>query len=157
MAHPACINHNDDMIRDCLTKDCGLLASILAGQALPPIETVSSLSCEGSNNGNTFTPAYSKGASGCVNSPLPVSSKDTLFNPLKRKPSEENWYENLLPFNKKSICDDKDLDFPSSKPLPNNDINSYSQCQELIYNNPTDTLVDFQELNELAFTSKYFQ
>ncbi|KAH9700720.1 NAC domain-containing protein 18 [Citrus sinensis] len=157
MARPAYVNHNDDMIRDCLTKDCRLLASILAGQALPPIETFSSLSCQGSNNGNSSTPAYGECAPGGVNSPLTVSSKDTLFNPLKRKPSEENWCENLLPFNKKSICDNKDLDFPLSKALPNHGIDYYSQCQEGIYNNPSDTLIDFPELNELAFTSKYLQ
>lgn len=74
------------MIRDCLTKDRRLLASIFAGQALPPIKTVSNLSCQGSNYGNIFTVAYTEGASGGVNSPLIVSYKDSI------QPIEEEAY-----------------------------------------------------------------
>lgn len=40
----ACHTYTDyktDMIADCLNKDCRLLASVLAGQTLPSIETVS--------------------------------------------------------------------------------------------------------------------
>lgn len=149
-------NNNADMIRDCLNKDCRLLASILSGQALPPIHTVSTLGCQGSNNGNSSTSiVFEDGTADKVNSPLTFSSLDTYFNPLKRKPNEENKYENLFPSNKTLNCDNRDQVLSFSKALLNNDINYYGQCQEGICTNPSDPSIDFQEVHELPFTSKY--
>ncbi|KAJ0084679.1 hypothetical protein Patl1_30728 [Pistacia atlantica] len=154
-ARPTYTDRNTDMITDCLYKDCGLLALILANQPLPPIQTISS-----SNNGNSFTSVYEGGghSDNIGKSPLTVSSLDTYFNPLKRKPSvQENRYENILLSNRTPNNDSMNEDLPLNKTLPNDNLNYYTQCHEGIYPNMSDPITDFQELNEFAFTGKYLQ
>lgn len=52
---PTYINYRSDTITDCLYNECQVLASILASQALPPIQSISSVSFEGSNIANNYT------------------------------------------------------------------------------------------------------
>lgn len=92
---PTYINYYSDIIRDCQDKDCQLLASILASQALPPIQTISSLSFDASNKANSFTSVHGTGPNN-LNTPIPVSTLGSYNNQLEWKSSEENKYENFL-------------------------------------------------------------
>lgn len=151
--HPTHTNYNTDMITECLNKDCRLLASILAEQALPPIETISRVNFQGINKGNSFTLVYDDG-NNKVNYPITVSSSENN-NALKRKCNEEDGHHNLLPCNKKLNSGNRIEDLPPSKTLSGNDVNYYgqSQSQDRLYDpNPSDPIVSFLELNEFTFT-----
>ncbi|KAI9196404.1 hypothetical protein LWI28_023625 [Acer negundo] len=131
-ACPMYTKNNHDLITDSLYKDCQLLASsVLSDTTLPPIEYISSVSCQGSKNGNSFEK---------LNSPVTGSSLDTYFKPLKRKPSEENVYDqNILLSNKKPDVDYRDENFLLGKAFPN----YYNQLQH-VYLNLSDPVNDFQ-------------
>ena len=92
---PTYINYYSDIIWYCQDKDCQLLASILASQALPRIQTISSLSFDASNKANSFTSVHGTGPNN-LNTPIPVSSLGSHNNQLEWKSSEENKYENFL-------------------------------------------------------------
>ncbi|KAF2283340.1 hypothetical protein GH714_002419 [Hevea brasiliensis] len=141
---------NKDLVR--------LLASILAGQTLPPIETISCISNQGSNKDNSFTLVYEDG-SDMLNSPITVASFDN-HSSLKRKPNEEARCENLHPSNKKLDNGNRDEDLLPRHTLPNSDLNYYhqNQLQESFYTSNTfDPISGLLELNELAFSGKYLQ
>ncbi|KAM3692317.1 hypothetical protein ACJW30_08G078000 [Castanea mollissima] len=124
-----------DIIRDCQDKDCQLLASILASQALPPIQTISSLSFDASNKANSFTSVYGNGPNN-LNTPIPVSSLESYINQLERKSSEESkYYENFL---SNEILKDRNenKDLQPSKTLAIYDMNYYSQGQSQDIFNP---------------------
>ena len=105
-------------------RDCRLLtSSVLSDKTLPPIESISSVSCQGSKNGNSFEK---------LNSPVTGSSLDTYFEPLKRKRSDENVYDQNI----------RDENFLLGKAFPN----YYSQLQD-VYLNLSDPVTDFQKLN----------
>ncbi|XP_021681110.2 NAC domain-containing protein 68-like [Hevea brasiliensis] len=151
-------NYNNDMITDCLNNGCRLLASILAGQTLPPIETISCISNQGSNKDNSFTLVYEDG-SDMLNSPITVASFDN-HSSLKRKPNEEARCENLHPSNKKLDNGNRDEDLLPRHTLPSSDLNYYhqNQLQESFYTSNTfDPISGLLELNELAFGGKYLQ
>jgi hypothetical protein len=140
--------YNADMIMDNPFKDCQMLPLIIKG-ALPPIETISSLSFGGSQKGNHLTSVYGD-ASNNLKSSTTVSSLDSYF----RKFSEENEYESFLS-NEKEI---KDLQ--TSKTLTNYNMNCYSQNHSQYDNfnpKPSEPISVFQELIELPFTEKYLQ
>lgn len=86
-------NYENDMINECLKKDCGVLASILAGKTLPIIQSISSVGNQGSSVDNGFTSAYEDGR--CFNT----------YGSLKRKPNEEVECDNFVPSNKKISTD----------------------------------------------------
>ncbi|XVE59805.1 hypothetical protein DITRI_Ditri05aG0076400 [Diplodiscus trichospermus] len=135
-----------DMITDCLNQDCQVLALLLAGQALSPMEANSTTTCQGSNS---FISVSGEG-SDKVNLPLLVPSLNNYFSPLKRKLSLGNRQENLIPSDKKLNNNKRNEDFPPIKILPNNDLNycSRNQSQDGIYNPyPTDSSIEFNELN----------
>lgn len=132
---PTNINHYSDIIRDCQDKDCQLLASILASQALPPIQTISSLSFDASNKANSFTSVYGNGHNN-LNTPIPASSLGSYINQLERKSSEESkYYENFL---SNEILKDRNenKDLQPSKTLAIYDMNYYSQDQSQDIFNP---------------------
>ncbi|KDP44083.1 hypothetical protein JCGZ_05550 [Jatropha curcas] len=160
MEESCCINanYNSDMITDCLNKDCQLLASILAGQTLPPIETISGVSNQGSNKDNGFTSTYEDN-SDKLNSPVTVSSFSNL-SPLKRKPNEEVRCDNLISVDKNLDSGDKVDDLLHRDMLSSNNLNYYShnQSQYSFYNpNMFDPISGFLELNEFAFIGKHIQ
>nr|UBT01636.1 NAC transcription factor 32 [Litchi chinensis] len=148
-------NNNQDMITDCLYNDYPLLASILADQTLTPIETISSISCQGNKNGNNFTTIYENSYEK-LNSPLTGSSLDTNFKLLKRKPSEENVSEDIPLSNKKLSVDYRDENLSLGKTFPSEDINYYNHLQD-VYPNLSAPVIGFQALNELALTEKNLQ
>ncbi|KAM3740088.1 hypothetical protein ACB098_08G072800 [Castanea mollissima] len=132
---PTNINYYSDIIRDCQDKDCQLLASILASQALPPIQTISSLSFDASNKANSFTSVYGNGPNN-LNTPIPVSSLGSYINQLERKSSEESkYFENFL---SNEILKDRNenKDLQPSKTLAIYDMNYYSQDQSQDIFNP---------------------
>ncbi|KAL4611020.1 hypothetical protein ACB092_08G093400 [Castanea dentata] len=132
---PTNINYYSDIIRDCQDKDCQLLASILASQALPPIQTISSLSFDASNKANSFTSVYGNGPNN-LSTPIPVSSLGSYINQLERKSSEESkYYENFL---SNEILKDRNenKDLQPSKTLAIYDMNYYSQDQSRDIFNP---------------------
>ncbi|XP_038706501.1 NAC domain-containing protein 72-like [Tripterygium wilfordii] len=145
-ARPSDTDYCNDMIRDCLNKNCCVLASLLAGQPIPSMEAISGVSFQGCNNANSFPMAYGEG--GKVNPPMAVSSLDYYFNPLERKPDEETSYEIINPFNKKLNSNDREEDYILWQALTDKDVNFSS-----IYNHSsTDRIIDYQELKELALT-----
>ncbi|XP_021683845.2 NAC domain-containing protein 2-like [Hevea brasiliensis] len=151
-------DYNTDMIADCLNKDFRFLASILAGQTSPPIETISCVSNQGSNMDNSFTSVYEDG-SNKLNSLVTISSFDN-YSSLKRKTSEESSHDNLHPSNKKLNNGNRDEDFLPGDTLGSSYLNYYhqNQSQESFYTpNTFDPVSGFLELNELAFNGKYLQ
>ncbi|KAF2321777.1 hypothetical protein GH714_002688 [Hevea brasiliensis] len=149
---------NEYRLLDATVKPSRLLASILAGQTLPPIETISCISNQGSNKDNSFTLVYEDG-SDMLNSPITVASFDN-HSSLKRKPNEEARCENLHPSNKKLDNGNRDEDLLPRHTLPNSDLNYYhqNQLQESFYTSNTfDPISGLLELNELAFSGKYLQ
>ncbi|XWS71312.1 hypothetical protein CRYUN_Cryun03dG0127300 [Craigia yunnanensis] len=135
-----------DMITDCLNQDCQVLALVLSGQALSPMETNSTATFQGSNS---FISVSEEG-SDKVNFPLIVPSLDNYFTPLKRKLGLGNRQGNLIPSDKKLNNDKRNEDFPPIKILPQNDLNycSQNQSQDGIYNPyPIDSIIEFHELN----------
>ncbi|XP_022730122.1 NAC transcription factor 32-like [Durio zibethinus] len=127
-----------DMITDCLNQDCQVLALILAGHDLSPIET---------NSTATFKEGSDK-----VNLPLLVPSLGTCFTPQKRKLGFGNRQEYLIPSDKPNN-DETNEEFLPMKMLPKKDLNycSQNQSQRGIYNvHPTDSIIEFHELNSLS-------
>ncbi|XWS73729.1 hypothetical protein CRYUN_Cryun02cG0153500 [Craigia yunnanensis] len=127
-------------------QDCQVLALVLAGQALSPMETNSTVTFQGSNS---FISVSEEGFDK-VNLPLSVPSLDNYFTPLKRKLGLGNRQENLIPSDKNLNNDKRNEDFPSIKILPKNDLSycSKNQSQDGIYNTyPTDSINEFHELN----------
>ena len=131
---PTYINYYSDIIWDCQDKDCQLLASILASQALPPIQTISSLSFDTGNKANSFTSVYGNGPNN-LNTPIPVSSLGSYINQLERKSIEENKYENFM---SNEILKDRNenKDLQPCKTLAIYDMNYYSQDQSQDIFNP---------------------
>ncbi|KAK6936031.1 NAC domain [Dillenia turbinata] len=113
-------------ITEIWNKDCQTLARLLAGQALPPlVENIPSLSSQGSDNGNSCSSVH-EGLSDMDNSPITVSSSNSLFNPFKMKPVEENSYNNLLGSNKELIRENENMQFSPGEALTNQASNLYS-------------------------------
>ncbi|XWS73720.1 hypothetical protein CRYUN_Cryun02cG0152600 [Craigia yunnanensis] len=126
-------------------QDCEVLALVLAGQALSPMETNSTATFQGSNS---FISVSEEG-SDKVNLPL-FPSLDNYFTPLNRKFSLGNRQENLIPYDKNLNNDKRNEDFPPIKILPKNDLYNCSkiQSQNGIYNTyPTDSINEFHKLN----------
>ncbi|XWS73724.1 hypothetical protein CRYUN_Cryun02cG0153000 [Craigia yunnanensis] len=136
-------NRHDNRLSN---QDCQVLALVLAGQALSPMETNSTATFQGSNS---FISIREEGFDK-VNLPLSVPSLDNYFTPLKRKLGLGNRQENLIPSDKNLNNDKRNEDFPSIKILPKNDLSycSKNQSQDGIYNTyPTDSINEFHELN----------
>ncbi|KAK6235394.1 hypothetical protein SCA6_010731 [Theobroma cacao] len=147
--HPTFTDCRTDMITNCLNQDCQVLALLLAGQALSPMETNSTATFHGSNESNSFISVYEEG-SDKVKLPTLNPSLDNYFNPLTRKLSLGNREENLLPSDKKLNNDKRNEDFLPMKILSKNDMNysSQNQSQDGIYNPcPSDSIIEFQDLN----------
>lgn len=116
---------NDEMIADCLYKDCPQLAYILAGKASIPVKTILSVNLE------------------------------SYFNLPKLKSSEENKNENLLSFNNNLDSRNKYDDFLPGKIMAADTINRYIQNQfhhEILNVIPMNSSIKFQDLKELALT-----
>ncbi|XVF04917.1 hypothetical protein REPUB_Repub05bG0126100 [Reevesia pubescens] len=146
---PTFTHGRTDIITDCLNQDCQVLALILAGQALSPIETNSTATFQGSNNNNCFISVYEEGSEK-VNLPMLVPSLGNCFTPLKGKLSLGNREENLIPSDNKLNYDKRDEDFLPITILPRNYLNYSSQNQspDGIYNPyPSDSTIEFHELN----------
>lgn len=149
-------NYSNELITDCFNKDRRFLASILAGQTLPPIDTISCLSNQRSDKDNSVV--YEDG-SDMLNSPITVSSFDN-HSSLKMKPNEEARCENLHPSNNKLNNGNRDEDLLPRYMVPSSDLNYYhqNQSQERVYApNTYDPINGFLELDELAFYCKYLQ
>lgn len=143
---PTVTHCRTDMITDCLNQDCQVLALVLAGQALSPLETNATATSQGTKG---FVSVSGEG-SDKVNLPLLVPSLDNYFTPLKRKLSLGNMQENLVSCDKKLNNDKRTEDFPPFLISPENDLNncSQNQSQDGIHNPyPTDSVIEFHELN----------
>ncbi|KAM6599098.1 hypothetical protein CsatA_018707 [Cannabis sativa] len=130
------------MITDYIYKDCILLAWILAGQSVTPMETIPRVGFTGSNNssdGNNLSPFSENGSNG-VNG-LTVSSMDNSFNIQNGETSEEKDREYV---DNKTI--DPDL---SLNKMAETDIWSYIQNQS------QDDMYNANLANELALTGIY--
>ncbi|XP_050215264.1 NAC domain-containing protein 2-like [Mercurialis annua] len=149
------ISYKTDMITNCLNQDCQVLASILAGQALPPIETVSGVSNQGSNKDNSFT--YLEEGSEKLNSSITIFSSDSSST-LKRKPNEDVGFNKLLLSDKKFSNINRYEHLLPRDTILRCDENYYGQNQShdsFCTPNTFDHVTGFLELNELSFSSKY--
>ncbi|XP_027343383.1 NAC transcription factor 29-like [Abrus precatorius] len=150
-------NFPSDMITDYQYKDYQIIASILVGGPIAPTENMSNLSfngCKSNNLDSVYEDGFNK-----VNSQATTPSLDTYFNSLTRKSNEDDPYENLISFNRKFNTEIK-IDESPEKVLTTRELNCYNrnQSQDHIFNgNPQDPSINFQELNELAFTGRYPQ
>ncbi|EEF36048.1 NAC transcription factor 29 [Ricinus communis] len=138
-------NYNTDMITECLNKDCRLLASILAGQTLPPIDTISCVSNQESNKDNSLTLVYHEDGSNKLNSPITVPSFDSS------SPNEDARCNNFLPSDNQ-VSSTRNEDILPRDTIPCTDVKYYgqNQSQDSFYNpNPCDQISGFLELNEL--------
>lgn len=148
---PTPTKYDAELITDYLNKDCGVLAWILAGQALPSIQTISSVSSEVNNKSNHFIPIHGNGINK-VNSKTTVSSMDSYINHWKSKSSEVNEYE-YFRSNKKQKVENETKDLQPSKTLPDYDINCHSQNQYQygIFNPEPSESITFHDLIESPF------
>ncbi|KAF8395203.1 hypothetical protein HHK36_019146 [Tetracentron sinense] len=117
-------NPNVDVATNYLYKDCPMLAYIFSSQGIPGFETISNMSFQGSNNSNTCSVTEDS-------SPIAVTSFDSFFNPLKRKPVEGNQNENLLPFSKKITNYNENGTFRSLTNWPSQTDHIYSNEEDL--------------------------
>ncbi|KAI9077130.1 hypothetical protein K1719_040952 [Acacia pycnantha] len=119
-------------------EDYRILASILVGESVLPIENKSSVSFKGSK-GDSLSSVYSS------------------FDTLNTKSNEDNQYDNLISFNREFHFANK-TDHFTSKVLTSSDMYCYSrnQSQDGILNEtPPDPTINFEELNKLASTERY--
>ncbi|CAL5365309.1 unnamed protein product [Camellia sinensis] len=119
---------NTNIIADYGHRGCQVLASILARQPLPKIESISSgifqTSDDGNNSGSLYEIGSDKGSS-----ILADSFFDTIFSAQNGKSNEGIRYENLL-LSTKTVTSNKDNeDLPQVNTLNINDMNSYIQNQ----------------------------
>ncbi|KAG5114690.1 hypothetical protein JHK82_037959 [Glycine max] len=155
--YPTNMNCRADMIPDYQYKDYQIIASILVGGPIPPTESMPNLSfkgCKGNNVVSVYEDDFTK-----VNSQATIPSLESYFNPLTRKSSEDEQYENLISFNRKFNTENR-MDGSTSKVLTSRELNCYNQnqSQDDIFNvNPPDPSINFQELNELDFSGRYHQ
>ncbi|KAM6597972.1 hypothetical protein CsatA_008496 [Cannabis sativa] len=134
--------NRDQMITDYIYKDCILLAWILAGQSVTPMETIPRVGFTGSNNssdGNNLSPFSENGSNG-VNG-LTVSSVDNSFNIQNGETSEE-----------------KDSKYVDSKTIdPDLSLNRMAETDiwSYIQNQSQDDMYNANLANELALTGIY--
>ncbi|CAN1145532.1 NAC domain-containing protein 2 [Linum perenne] len=140
---PYMMNCDNDMIRDCLNQDCRVLASLLVGQTLPPIDNKTN----GTNNNNNNK------------SPITVSPFENYVNPLKRKPSDkETINDNFLPDPKKSSTTGSNMDEQDLLGCGGATYNDQNQSQDGFYNEDAmDPMIGLLELNEFGFSGKYLE
>ncbi|KAJ7980974.1 NAC domain-containing protein [Quillaja saponaria] len=151
-------NYHVDMINDYLYKDYQLIASILAGQPLPTIGNMTSLSFKGSK-GNNFTSAHEDDFNK-MNSQITLTSLDSYFDPEQVILTEENHYGNVFSINKKIKIEDNNDDLLPSKVVGNNIANWYNQnqSQDAICDiHSSDPIINFQGPDELALAARYLQ
>ncbi|OMP09489.1 No apical meristem (NAM) protein [Corchorus olitorius] len=145
---PTFMYRRTDMISDCLNQDCQVLALVLAGQDLSPMETNSTATFQGSKN-NNFVSICEEGSDE-VNLPTLDFSSVNYFNPLKRKLTQGNREDNIIPSGNKPNNDKRNDDFLPMDILPKNNLNYSSQNQphDGTYNPyPSDSFIEFNELN----------
>ncbi|XP_057476902.1 NAC domain-containing protein 83-like [Actinidia eriantha] len=136
-------NHNLEMIRDFLYRDCPVLPLIFVSQELPSLDTVSRISSEASKISTSLCEAYSdRDYSQYLVPPL-----DSLINGQNRKSREENQYKSLIQTKKKLTerddqrsDDTTEFDFCSTDQSEDNNV-EVSQWSPII---------QYQELNHLA-------
>ncbi|KAJ8751361.1 hypothetical protein K2173_016555 [Erythroxylum novogranatense] len=148
----------NNMIIDYLSKDCTILSSILSGENLPSIDTISCISFQESK-GNSLNSVYEE-AIDKMSSPVTVSSFEN-YNPLKRKIMEVDNNGSFLQSKKKPNSGDCSNDLlPAGEILSENGENYYDQncSQDGLYNPCSSySIIDFLETSELPFNAKYFQ
>lgn len=154
----ASTNYNNEMIKDCLRKDCRLLASILAGQALSPMATLPCASFQESVKDDSFISFYEDGR-GKVHSTEAVPPFDNHDILLRKTIEVDRYDESLLPY-MELYTGNRDEDLLPIETIPNSDVNYYGQNLSpdgFCNSNPAGPINGFLELNELAFSSKYLQ
>ncbi|XP_028069678.1 NAC domain-containing protein 10-like [Camellia sinensis] len=150
---------NTNIIADYGHRGCQVLASILARQPLPNIESISSgifqTSDDGNNGGSLYEIGSDKGSS-----LLADSFFDTIFSAQNGKSNEGIRYENLL-VSTKTVTSNKDnKDLPEVNTLNINDTNSYIQNQsqrDMFSPNPLNAIISLHGLNEFNFTGRFLQ
>ncbi|KAK7272127.1 hypothetical protein RJT34_28544 [Clitoria ternatea] len=148
-------NFQADMITDYQYKDYQIIASILVGGPIPPTENMSNLifkECKGKNLASVYEDGFIE-----VNPQRTIPSFDSYFNQLTRKSNEDEQCENLISFDRNT---ENKMDESPSKVLTSRELNCYNQnqSQDSIFNgNSPDPSINFQELNQLAFTGRYPQ
>lgn len=151
-AQPACTYFNPDMTMDHLFKDCQVIAHLLAGKAPPDMETISNISVEGSKNGNSVNSVYQE-SSNNIDSPSNVYSTSNCVNKLKRKAFEENEHSICTKDSRKQNKNRSNED-SIGKTVAGDDANGYSHIQyqkNMFTMIPPNSMIDFQELNDLAY------
>ena len=117
-------------------RDYRILASILVGEPVLPIENKSSVNFKG----NTLKSVYS------------------YFDTLSTKSNEDNQYENLISFDRELHIENK-TDDCNSQVLTSSDMYCYNRnrSQDVFNESQPDPTINFEELNRLASTGKYSQ
>ncbi|KAF7823425.1 NAC domain-containing protein 68 [Senna tora] len=104
--HPTDTNLEANLVTDYEYKDYRILASILVGEPVFPIQNISGLSFRGSK-GKSFNSVYEEDSSK-VNSHITIPSLESYFNPLNTKSyDDDDQYGNLICFNRKPSIDNK--------------------------------------------------
>ncbi|XP_030546078.1 NAC domain-containing protein 1-like [Rhodamnia argentea] len=149
---PTCTYFNPHMTMDHLFKDCQVIAYLLAGKDPPAMEAISDITVEGRKNGNSLNSVYHE-SSDNIDSPSTVYSTSNCVNTLKRKDFGENEC-NICTKDRRKQNKNRSNEDSIGKTVAGDDANGYShiQYQENIFNMiPQNSMIDFQELNDLAY------
>lgn len=140
---------------DHLYKDYQLMASLLAGQAIPPAnDTVSTISFQGSNNSpNLHSSAYDEGTNKLNDSPTAVTS--IAKTPKRLLLDEVRTEESLTKRPHQDSSDGSDL---LSMVLAESGLDQYTQVQyqDIFDLHTSDSIINFHDLNDLSFSDRLF-
>lgn len=140
-------NSNIEMIKSYLYNDCPLLPYIYDSQDF------SAKSFEDRNKGKSYSSVCCNNNSDQKNLQVSDSSFNSLFDPLKRKPTEGNQFKSFLPPSKKwNDRDDEDKFLLSVESTEINCRTTEEFKDNNFSSNQWDSITQCQELNHLSFT-----
>ncbi|KAM7527912.1 hypothetical protein LguiB_031322 [Lonicera macranthoides] len=145
---------NTAIIQDTLFKECHIVASILAGHNLPPIEAISSTTTFSSTDNSKICGSTLEDDSSRGNTGVKSSSFDNFLNSWKGKPNE------LLFSTMKVTEDNENEDILGGNVLPTiaTNFSNQNQSQGNIFNpNLLNTIMNLQECNDSAFLGRFLQ
>ncbi|PSR89980.1 NAC transcription factor [Actinidia chinensis var. chinensis] len=128
-----------------------ILASLLAGQLIPPIYNISSEIFQ--DKGSSLYDNVSDE----LNSPLADSFFDIIFNASKGKSNDGTRYDNLFPSTQKVSNNKENDDLPQGNKPNTDNMNFYIQGQperDIFNPIPSHAMVSLQGLNESSLTGR---
>lgn len=145
---------NTAVIRDVLFKECHVVASILAGHNLPPIEAISSTTTFSSTDNSKICGSIFEDDSSRGNTSVTSSSFDNFLNSWKGKPNE-------LLFSTMEVTEDNENeDILGGNVLPTiaTNFSNQNQSQGNIFNpDLLNAIMNLQECNDSAFLGRFLQ